>query len=655
MISNLKTANNTPSSISSIQKDLTDLNSLNHIYTRTRKREVFTDGKIAVRSPKSILVDLTEEEMDAYIDIIEEYSGEPLALVQKKRAISSSIPAYFGEEDELAKGIVNWDFKDSKFDHFKIIINEVVIKNNKKLIVFATFRKTLLYLKSKLEKEKIKCVLMYGDTKDRQNVIDQFRENSEIKVFLSSQVGTEGVDLQFCNAIVNYDLPWNPMVVEQRIGRIDRIGQKEEVIHIYTLVLRDTIEQQIHTRLLDRIQVFKESVGDLESILSEEGSPFEKSISSLETELYGNKLTPEQRQKKIDDIAVAIENQKKTLNDIKNELTDSMVNDIYFQNAINNIINNQQYITENEIVFFVRWIIREHLQSVLIHKKTDFVYELELPVNNKLVIQKFISENLDLQENKEISSNYFRFANRYRDNLVIKVTFNQEYARENPGIEYINAYHPIILAITNFIEKKNYHINQIFQYSISGTFVKEPEYSIPVGDYMMCVYKIIVEQENSKQKKRNEYLHPVVLDANIEENITFLSDDEALFLNGRLQQHAEEIREPLFFDAETVDFVRPNFVNELKKITKKYETEEQLKIESYKQRSIKQLDDYYSNLIQRFKRQIEEREIDDKVMPMFKQRMQDAIYKYEEKKNNILQTKTFIDNALISISYIQIY
>ncbi|MDD3627762.1 MAG: SNF2-related protein, partial [bacterium] len=162
VVNNLKSGDHSPSMISLVQKDLTDLNSLNHIYTRTRKREVFTDGKIAFRAPKTISVKLSVEEEDAYLDVIEEYSEEPLALVQKKRLISSSIPSYYGTEEELMQGIIHWDYKDSKFEHFKKIIDEVVIKNGRKLIVFATFRKTLLYLKLRLEKEHIGCILMYG-------------------------------------------------------------------------------------------------------------------------------------------------------------------------------------------------------------------------------------------------------------------------------------------------------------------------------------------------------------------------------------------------------------------------------------------------------------------------------------------------------------
>ena len=655
VVNNLKTKEKTPTLVSKIQKDLTDMNSLNHIYTRSRKREVFTDGKIAERSPKTIVVDLTEPERDAYLKIIDEYSDEALALVMKKRAITSSIPAFYGTEDDLKAGIVNWKYTDSKYEHFKQIVDEVVRKSSNKLIVFATFRKTLLYLKWKLEEEGIKCVLLYGDTKNRQQLIDRFRTEKEIKVFLSSQVGTEGVDLQFCNAIVNYDLPWNPMVVEQRIGRIDRIGQKEEILHVYTLVLKGTIEQQIHQRLLERINVFKESVGDLESILAEEGTSLEKSISGLEKDLYGTKLSVAQQKKKIKDTLVAVENQKRDLAEIKKELTDAMVNDIYFQNAINNIVNNQQYITENELLFAVRWIVREELSSILIHNLNDNIFELELPVGNKNILQKFIQQNIDIEQNKELSSNYYRFVNRYKDNTKIRVTFNQSTARSLPAIEYINAYHPFILAITNFVEKSKLHVNQVFQYAVPETFVSETDYHISSGDYLMCTYKLIVEHQSNKRQKRSEYLHPVVLDANAEDDLRFLNDEEALFLHGRVQQYSKEIEERLDFDQDMVDFVKPSFLKKLIEITRKREEEEQLKIESYKQREIKQVDAYYTNLISRYKTQILERNEDDKVMPMFRQRLEKTIADYKERKNNILQTNIQIDNALISISYIQIY
>ena len=74
---------------------------------------------------------------------------------------------------------------------------------------------------------------------------------------LSSEVGSEGIDLQFARVVINYDLPWNPMRVEQRIGRIDRLGQKAEQIHVWNLFYGDTIDDRIYSRLFERLGVFR--------------------------------------------------------------------------------------------------------------------------------------------------------------------------------------------------------------------------------------------------------------------------------------------------------------------------------------------------------------------------------------------------------------
>jgi superfamily II DNA or RNA helicase len=651
-INNLQKSESTPATISSIQRDLTDLNSLNYIFTRSRKREVNTEGGIIIRNPHSAFVDLSEKEQEAYDEVINQFTDVPLALVTKKRAITSCIPAYFGTEKDLQNGIIEWKHEDSKYNNFRQIVDQVVVKFKKKLIVFATFRKTLFYLKAKLEKENIKCILIYGDTKNRYELINEFQENPEIKVFLASQVGTEGVDLQFCNAVVNYDLPWNPMIVEQRIGRIDRIGQKDEAIHIYSLVLKGTIEQMIHNRLLDRINIFRESLGDLESILSEEGSSLDNSITNLELELYGTELTDKQRQLKIDNVAVAIETQKKDLELIKVELTDSMVNDIYFQNAINSIIRNQQYITENELKYYIKWLIREKLPSVLFREITNDVFEIELPHSSPRILIDFISEYIDMESNKEFRIHFNRFKGKFRNELTFRITFSQEYAKEHPSVEYINAYHPLIIATTNLIDNRKLHINQVFQVSIPKMCVSNEEISLNPGDYLMSVYKVMVDYKGKGYEKRNVYFHPIVLDANNEENISFINQDLAGMLHGKLQQYASEIKNSLVFDENIVEMLRPKFIEQLGQIRDEYERDEQNKLSSYKHRTLKQLDNYYHTRIHRLENQIEEAE--DKMLPLFRKNLQDLEDEFRQKKESVEQTSLFIDNALISISYIQI-
>ena len=123
------------------------------------------------------------------------------------------------------------------------------MRDIKKVIVFAVFTDTLRYLKIRLSRKGIKCALIDGSIEDRQAIIDKFKDDDEIRVLLSSEVGSEGLDMQFCDTIVNYDLPWNPMVVEQRIGRIDRIGQVADNIYIYNFIVKGSITEDIYERL----------------------------------------------------------------------------------------------------------------------------------------------------------------------------------------------------------------------------------------------------------------------------------------------------------------------------------------------------------------------------------------------------------------------
>ncbi len=86
-------------------------------------------------------------------------------------------------------------------------------------------------------------------------------EEQALDMLLFSEVGCEGLDYQFCDCIVNYDLPWNPMRIEQRIGRIDRNGQKSESVSIFNLITPDTVDADIYFRCLTRIGVFQRAIG----------------------------------------------------------------------------------------------------------------------------------------------------------------------------------------------------------------------------------------------------------------------------------------------------------------------------------------------------------------------------------------------------------
>jgi SNF2 family DNA or RNA helicase len=167
--------------------------------------------------------------------------------------------------------------------HGKLIaLEEVLAEHRDRVIVFSEHLPTLDLIAERVKKLKRKPIIYSGalSQKERAKRLTAFKEN-ERAVLIATRSGTEGLNLQFCNVLVNYELPWNPMVVEQRIGRIHRIGQTREA-HIINLAAQGTVEAQV-LRLLDqKIRLFELVVGELDIILGDFGG-----AESLEEQLAG--------------------------------------------------------------------------------------------------------------------------------------------------------------------------------------------------------------------------------------------------------------------------------------------------------------------------------------------------------------------------------
>jgi superfamily II DNA/RNA helicase len=147
-----------------------------------------------------------------------------------------------------------------------------------KKLVFVHYRETLDHLASLLFRHGIAFARFEGSLSgpDKDAAIAAFRD--EVPVLLCTESGGEGRNIQFCNTLINFDVPWNPMAIEQRIGRIDRIGQHREVF-VFNLVTRSTLEEQVLHLLDEKISMFELVVGEVGAILG--GIEDDKDFSDL--------------------------------------------------------------------------------------------------------------------------------------------------------------------------------------------------------------------------------------------------------------------------------------------------------------------------------------------------------------------------------------
>ncbi|WP_071395733.1 DEAD/DEAH box helicase [Bacillus tuaregi] len=144
---------------------------------------------------------------------------------------------------------------------------ELIKEINDKVIIFTEYRATQLYLQWILKQHGITSVPFRGGFKRGKKdwMRELFKNNAQ--VLIATEAGGEGINLQFCHHIINFDLPWNPMRLEQRIGRIHRLGQEKDV-KIYNFAIKDTVEDHVLKLLYEKIHLFEKVIGELDDILT---------------------------------------------------------------------------------------------------------------------------------------------------------------------------------------------------------------------------------------------------------------------------------------------------------------------------------------------------------------------------------------------------
>jgi superfamily II DNA or RNA helicase len=224
---------------------------------------------------------LTDEDLEQ--EDLDEDVSELLPFDGVGQQVQQQVPPLFLGEIEYVQ-----DFlaelralgTDSKFEQLTEDLNEV-LKRRDSVIVFTQYTDTMDYLREKLRHVyggQAACYSGRGGElwngtawvgTSKENIKTAFRESREIKILLCTESASEGLNLQTCGVLINYEMPWNPMRVEQRIGRIDRIGQVYDRVWIRNYFYDGTVEATVYQRLDDRIASFESVVGELQPILSQ--------------------------------------------------------------------------------------------------------------------------------------------------------------------------------------------------------------------------------------------------------------------------------------------------------------------------------------------------------------------------------------------------
>lgn len=365
-----------PSQVALAKRLIAPLHALSAVVTRTRKVEV--QEQKAIREAVPIAVEWTDVEAEFYA-AFERWQIDraralrlPVGFVTQMplRLASTCLPAARdrvlnwrdeqGDEDlDALEGDEAWDITrpppevvelatmlgdvDTKFDAF---IERLVpiVESGRRVLVFTFSRRALAYLQRRLS-DVMRIGVMHGgvDRDARHLIMRRFRDHA-FDVLLASRVASEGLDFEFCSAVVNYDLPWNPMEVEQRIGRVDRFGQTEEKILILNFHTPGTIESNIIERVHQRIGVFKDSIGELEPIL-------QSRMADLRRTMFDFSLTEPERQRRLDEVLAAIEEQRLALDDLETAASFlSSTDHAEIDGLERDLLTNGRYIGQPELV-----------------------------------------------------------------------------------------------------------------------------------------------------------------------------------------------------------------------------------------------------------------------------------------------------------------
>jgi len=543
-----------------IQRNLAEMNFLSRVFSRTRRRDVDAGTERVAVVKKVDMTDAERGFYDAVLDFVRATylrEGKDAALLfglmMPQRQLASCIPAmveyYEGEigaptggldteesdtdtEDwnngaaaepesrrqHLLRLIQSWyqtGQPDSKFKVLQQCLDELQESQpGEPVVIFSYFKKTLEYLSRRLGGLGYSNTVISGSFPpvEREKRIAQFREG-KYQILLSSEVGSEGLDFQFCHILFNYDLPWNPMVVEQRIGRLDRFGQKAERILIFNLSAPGTIEDEILNRLYRRIKLFESYIGDLEAILGNE-------ITSLTKDLFDPELSEEERKRRIEEAGMLLEKRKHQFEEWERSSPQFIGHDEYYRQEVDRAQVLGRFIRPEDLARFVTDFLSHYDRRSELTEDGPGVHRLEA---SEKLLQFVIGQPEDSQKAE--------FCRGLHQNSL-QMTFDSEIAERDKDIIFVHVRHFFVRAIVDEYRRSEKHFHPVARVRLI------PSDALPPGDYLYLVARATI-----RAAREQDALFPVVVNLRSSE---ILDEDAAELCLGRMVSEGTDTTPPVF-------------------------------------------------------------------------------------------------------------
>lgn len=499
-------------------RNLEEVHTLAHVMNRTRRRDI---GKFTVREPKTVSVAFTFEQQGFYDSLIEfrqqvlllEHDPRIVRLITDtlERQASSCLPALlptlenflktgrfgspeisdisddtdleeFAKETELPEELLKMaqvlrqqaaelPKEDPKLDRLLDVVQDSLnVDGPGKLLVFSFFLHTLSYLKQHLQEAGYRVALINGkvDDIDRERLRERFRlprEHEEaIEILLSSEVGCEGLDYEFCDRLVNYDIPWNPMRVEQRIGRIDRYGQESEKVLIFNFITPGTVEERIFFRCFDRLGLFQDAIGDTEEVLGD--IIYELNQIALDPRLSAEQAESKARQLADNKIRY-IEEQRL----LEAEHEGMLGIEKGFSEDVETLVEEGRFVSDVSLCQMVeQFLASPSICGRVTDANIDGVKNLQLSKDGRLALLQIVRST---QSSDRKATRIIQWLDSNEPSWTL--TFNQQAALEHRDIPFITPVHPLAkVAIAHFQKEPD----------ILSTSLKTTSDTLSLGTYL---------------------------------------------------------------------------------------------------------------------------------------------------------------------------